>query len=711
MTDTKQSQAALLLCAMMVFAPALGYPTDELLQDTFKSILVSFFTLTAAFIFFWRLRKQVQTIHAHVLLVLPVLLSLYAMGSMVWSHTYLGGVEAIRWFLFSLILFLGMNTLTPARVTQLAWGIHLGAVIASIWTALQFWANFDLFPQGPNPASTFVNRNFFGEFIVCTFPFSVLLLTRIKDKTSVFLLTFSLGFNIVALMMTGTRSALTGLLLLTALIPFIVFVYRKQIQSKNWRVGHWLGVIGILAGTIGVLGSIENNNPQIAPWSEHVNALDRALARTLSITKPSEYSVGSFSIRAVMWRATGRMIKENPLLGVGAGAWEVHAPIYQDTRNSLETDYYAHNEIWQVLAEYGVVGWTFLLCLASYLFWAAYRTWTNKSEQGQSEAPLRALTLSSLLMLFLVSNAGFPWRMATTGALFALSLSILAASDIRLSTSRSCLVQTARWKPKFSNWALLPIGLCSVLAIYIAHQAIECERKIVRAVKLAMVITQSGRSNDPGLNSKKAEMLALLKDGIVINPHYRKLTPIVADSLAGWGDWNNAVWVWESVLESRPYVFPLLANITRGQMQIGNLAQASKFLERAKAMQPDSPTIGTLDVMLMSRIGKVPAAVLRAKELLRNNVTDPDLLRTAYYLGMRNNDPALAIQALELRIRTTPQQAIDGWLKLGQIYDTSEAKNQTKAIQSYQAAYAAAESNDKDAVLAMIPLIYHSKIK
>lgn len=711
MTDTRQSQAALVLCAMMVFAPALGYPTDELLQDTFKSILVSFFTLTATVVFFWRLRKQTQAVHIHTLLVFPVLLTLYAVGSMAWSHAYLAGVEAIRWFLFSVILFLGMNTFTPMRATHLAWGIHLGAVIASLWTALQFWANFDFFPQGPNPASTFVNRNFFGEFIVCTFPFSVLLLTRVKDKTSVFFLTFALGFNIVALMMTGTRSALTGLLLLTVLLPLIVFLFRKEIKSKNWRIAHWLGLILILAGTIGILGSIENNNPQIAPWSEHANAIDRALVRTLSIAKPSEYKVGSFSIRAAMWKTTGRMIEENPMIGVGAGAWEVQAPIYQDAKNSLETDYYAHNEMWQLLAEYGIVGWIFLLGLLSYLAWAAYRTWVNQSEQGQREAPLRALTLTSLLMLFLVSNAGFPWRMATTGALFALSLSILAASDIRLSTDRSLLVRAARWKPRFSDGALLLVTLCSFLAVYISHQAIECESKIVRAVKLAMAITQSGSANDPGFNNKKEEMLNLLKDGIAINPHYRKLTPIVADSLASWGDWSNAVWVWESVLESRPYVFPLLANITRGQMQIGNLAQASKFLERAKAMQPDSPTIGTLEVMLMSRIGKSPEAVLRAKELLRSNVTDPDLLRTAYYLGMRNNDPALAIQALELRIKTWPKQAVDGWMKLGQIYDAPEAKDQNKAIQSYQSAMDAASREQKSAVLAMIPQIYHPKIK
>ena len=65
------------------------------------------------------------------------------------------GVEAVRWFIFSLLVWVGLNTLSRDRVPMLALGIHLGAVTAALWTALQFWVDFKLFPQGPNPASTF----------------------------------------------------------------------------------------------------------------------------------------------------------------------------------------------------------------------------------------------------------------------------------------------------------------------------------------------------------------------------------------------------------------------------------------------------------------------------------------------------------------------------------------------------------------------------
>ena len=597
-----------LLALMMVVVPAVGARGEGLLQDTLKSILVSSFALAAAFAFFWRQRQQNAALNVHTLLVLPLGLMLYALGSMAWSHAYLGGVETIRWFVFSLIFFLGLNTFTLARVTQLAWCIHLGAVLASLWAALQFWSDFSFFAQGPNPASTFVNRNFFAEFLVCTLPFSVFLLTRIKDKASVFLATFALAFNVAALLMTGTRSALMGLLVLGLLLPALVLKYRNQWVSTGWRISHCVGVVALFITSAVCLGSIETANPKLIKESGRGDAIHRALTRTWSMTQAGEYSHGSFSVRTLMWKTTGRMILANPVTGVGAGAWEVQAPRYQEAATQLETDFYAHNEPLQLLAEYGLVGWLFLLSLLSYLSWATYRTWSDKTFEGKREAPLRAFTLASLLVFLLVSNAGFPWRLATTGALFALSLSILAASDIRLAAGSTFFARRMKWRPCYAQWALLATALCTGLGAYIAQQAIACEAKLVQAIKIALAISQSAYPDDPRWEKAKTEMLERVREGIAINPHYRKLTPIVADALASWGDWKNATWIWESVLESRPNVVIILANAARGHLQSGNRAKAQEYFDRAMALQPAAPTLKPLQEMLEQQAQKDLAA-------------------------------------------------------------------------------------------------------
>jgi O-antigen ligase len=706
-----RSWPALLLCLMMVLAPGLGYPGEEMLQDTLKSIVVSFFALAAALIFLANLQKKDTPVSFHHVLLLPLALMLYALGSMAWSHTYLGGVEAVRWFVFSLIFCLGLNSLTLARVTLLAWGIHIGAVIASLWAALQFWVDFKFFAQGPNPASTFVNRNFFAEFVVCTLPFSVLLLTRVKDKTSVFLLTFSLGFNIAALMMAGTRSALVALLLLLVLVPVILFGFRKQLASTGWRSGHVVAVMALLVTSVFLLGSVNSGNPRVIAESGPGNAIDRALTRTASMAKPTEYSKGSFSIRAVMWRETGRMIAANPIGGVGAGAWEVQAPLYQQAGSQLETDYYPHNEILQLVAEYGLVGWLFLMALAGYLVWAAYTTWADRSEQGKQEAPLRSLTLASLLVFLLVSNAGFAWRMAATGALFALSLAILAASDVRLGAGKRWLWRPLLCRTRYSALALYATAVCAAVALYIAQQAVACEGKIVRAIKIALAISQSGQPNDPRWQPAKAEMLTLLREGIAINPHYRKLTPVAADALAQWGDWKNATWLWDSVLQSRPHIVLMLANAARGHMRAGDFQTSQSYLDRAKNIQPSAPSLVSLELMLWGQTGRERAAAERAKALLNTGKFDHDLVQAAYFLGTLTRDPALAIQAMELGIKAWPAKAADGWLKLGSIYDSPDAKDEAKAMQAYRAALEATPVAYKTAVLAKIPPQYRSKLQ
>lgn len=695
---------------MMVIVPAMGVPHEELLQDTLKSIGVSAFSLAASFAFFWQQRRANTPIQVHRLLFLPLALMAYALGSMAWSHTYLGGVEAVRWCIFSLIFFLGANALTYERITLLAWGIHLGAVLAALWAALQFWFDWPFFAQGPNPASTFVNRNFFAEFLVCTLPFSALLLTRLRDKSSVFLLTFSLGFNVVALMMTGTRSALTGLWVLTLLLPAIVYLYRSQVVSKGWHLGHGLALGVLLVSTVFAIGAINTGNSSLINESGQGDALDRAVGRTLSMAQSTEYSQGSFSMRALMWKATGRMILAHPLAGVGAGAWEVQAPLYQDAGSQLETDYYAHNEILQLLAEYGVVGWLFLLCLLAYLVWAAHRTWTDQSDTGQREAPLRALTLASLLVFLLVSNAGFPWRMATTGALFALSLAVLAASDSRLGAGPSFLWRALAWRSQHTVAALCATAVGTWLAIYIAQQAVMCEADIVRATKIALSISRTGQPNDPSWAADKAKLLQLLQEGIAINPHYRKLTPIAADAMAGWGDWKNATWVWESVIASRPNIVVILANVARGYLQAGDFARAQEYMDRAKSIQPTAPTLSSLEVMLLSKTGKEQQAAQRATELLQSGFVDRDLVQTAYILGRRLQNPALAIQALEIGIKTWPNRAVDGWLKLGDIYDTEQTRHESKAMHAYQEALKASLPAYRNAVLAMIPPRYRTQV-
>lgn len=681
----------------MFVAPAAGVPHELMLQDTLKSAIVSFSALFAGMVFFWHQRDRTEAMDWHPVMWLPLSLMLYALGSMVWSHTYLGGVEAVRWFVFSLLVWLGVISLQGERLPMLVGGIHAGAVVASVWAALQFWIDFRFFPQGGNPASTFVNRNFFAEYLICTLPFSVWLLARARSTPLIAVLSFTLSFNVVALMMTGTRSALAALWLLALVVmPVVLTLYRKQFAFTTWSRAQKVLAVGGFAVTLAVLGQINSGNPSIinSALKAEVNAFERAFKRTAAISIKDN----SLSDRFVMWNATLRIIKDHPLAGVGAGAWEVEVPLYQLEGVQLETDYYAHNEILQLLAEYGLLGWVFFLSLISYLANAAWKTLRNRTPEGQAEAPIRAMALSSLLALMVVSNAGFPWRLAMTGALFALCLGMLAASDVRISKGKGVVAEGGKaghrrfqlpWRPALSSAALAVVLASTVLATYIAQQAAAAERKLVDAVKYAIMISGTGRPNDPRWNPIKDEILALMREGIAINPHYRKLTPMTADEFARWGDWKNAVWIWESVVASRPYVVAIISNIARGYAQMGDMPKAFELLERCKQIQPKAPAVRYLEIVLLGRTGKEAEALALARQSLNDNIYDLELVNAVWAMGLRGGDYDLAIRAMELRNQKWPAGRVDGLLKLGNLY-AAQKKDDARALAAFRAALAAA---------------------
>ena len=708
---------------MLFLAPALGVPNEEMLQDTLKSIVVSGFALLTLLLFFVQQRGRTGPLRWHGLLWLPLGLMAWALGSMVWSHAFLGGVEAIRWFVFAVLVWLGLNTLGRERFGALALGIHGGALVASVWTALQFWGDFKVFPQGPNPASTFVNRNFFAEFLVCTLPFSLWLLLRARRSPVIALFSISLGFNLVAMFMTGTRSALIGLGLVALVLPLAWVLYRQGLPTGSAPVSDWsrpqrMLAAGLLLVTVAGLGSIATGNAALR--EEHraegrgLTPIGRSFVRVQSMADRREYTERSFSMRWVMWSATARMIAARPLSGVGAGAWEVNIPLHQAQGAQLETDYYVHNEILQLLAEYGLAGWAFLLALLAYLAAAARRTWQDRTPQGLAEAPLRVTTLSSLLLLLVISNAGFPWRLAATGALFSVCLGVLAASDARLGWRRGGLLACSLpWRPAFSRGMLAVSVLCLALYCNISQQAAEVESKIVRAVKIALTISQSQQVNSPRWDSTKADMFQLLREGIAINPHYRKLTPMVADEAAKWGDWKNATWIWESVAESRPHVVAILSNIARGHSMQGDMDKAWRYLERSKALQPDAPSVRSLEVILLSRSGRNAEALTLADRSMNQGIYDYDLLTAAASLGAEQGVWDTALQALALRNRDWPATAVEGWLRIGRIRDDARnpQRDEGRALLAFQQALDLAQPRDKPAVSADVPAAYRDKLQ
>ena len=705
--------ATIALALTIFLLPTVGVPNELMLQDTLKSMVASVGVLLAAALFFWQsfsqLRTSTEPWRWHSVMWLPLSLTVYALGSMAWSHTYLAGVEAIRWFIFSLLLWLGINTFRRENLTLLASAIHWGAVVASLWAVLQFLLDIRWFPQGPNPASTFVNRNFFAEFVVCTVPFSFWLVTQARGLNQVVFRTFLMAFNITALLMTGTRSALVALLVVLVMLTVISTQFSAALGASTWnRKQRWFAILTFLT-TIYGLGSVPTGNPRLQQENWGDTALERTFSRAGGFSAKDEFLTGSGSVRLVMWKATVRMIQDLPVTGVGAGAWEVDIPLYQVPGSQLETDFYAHNEYLQLLGEYGLVGWFFLIGLLVFLGAALRSTWapSQRSTRDSPDAVFRAITLASLTALLLVSGAGFPWRMATTGALFAILLGILAATDAN-KIVRPVVLPSMPWLSRAGLGFAVTLP-CLALAGYISYQAAMAESKLITAAKMALTITASGTPADPRWDDTKQQILALVHEGIAINPHYRKITPTVADQLASWGDWKNAIPIWQSIAASRPYVVAILSNIGRGLLQLRDFDSSIRYLAMAKAVQADAPSVRTLEVVLLTQTAQEDKALKLMRDYLQAGNYDAELLGVAISMGTRAKDWPLVIQALKLRGKQSPALASDSWLRIGVIYlDT--LNDDAQALDAFRKAIASAPEQYRSRVRERVPETARGKL-
>lgn len=684
-----------ILAAMMFLIPAVGVPNEYMLQDTLKSAIAAFGILLAALVFFWDLRKHPRPLQWHWVVLLPAVLCLYALGSMVWSHTYLAGVEAVRWFLVALLVWLVLNTMGTQTLQRLLWGIHWGAFVASLWAALQYWFDWKLFPQVAAPASTFVNRNFFAEYTVSVLPLSVYLLLSQRYTRWLILFALSLALNFIAILMTGTRSAL---LALAVIVPFICYIAARNHQALpcwRWAPSQRLRIAVIFLAACAVLGAIPSGNAEIGMGQ---NVLTRSSTRSASLAVAVQGKDNSFSTRVEMWKTTARMLTERPVSGVGAGAWEAAAPLFQPEFSQLETDYYAHNDHLQLLSEYGYpVGGGMLAVLVAAVLQTVLRSVRLNRHLACVEGGLIA---SSVVVLLVVSSAGFPLHLAGGTCLLAVTLGSLCAARVSMGMdSFHCIQSTKRLA-----WAAsLALGCLLVVALGTTYRAGSAEYRLTHAIE-----TLSRLSHTPTMGSSaREENLAAAKvdiqEAIRMAPHYRKLLSIAGDQLIALGEWSAAVPIWETISTSRPHVPAVWSILALSYSRTHHPELAMGALQEVQRLRPHAIETTVVEIQLLIDAGAFAQAAKLARHGMDTGHLNYDLIQLAYQLGYQVNDLAMSIQAMDLRNQFAPSEAPDGFMRLGKLYADPRINDNKKALAQFALGLQTVPVNDRANYLAQIP--------
>jgi tetratricopeptide (TPR) repeat protein len=323
------------------------------------------------------------------------------------------------------------------------------------------------------------NNNLYAGYLLLSLPFLLAgysLSTGFRKLLMPVVATGSLFFIIIV----QSRAAYLGLSAALLLMAVLLMVrYRHVFSRKNILAG-FLCLILLSAG-IGIFySSLDPIRRQyflskIPVWQyitsyEHQDVdelLEEWDSAQANLTKIAPFDVSeeyyeNANLRLIFWKKSFCLIREHPVLGVGAGNWRVAVPGCRDPVNpehTIKNYTYSqpHNEWICFLSETGIVG--LLLALAIFILPVAiilYRLFS-----GRSRPPVAAVFYTSFIAGFYIyAMFDFPLRRVEHNILlFSLLAFLILKTPLRMTEP---LVRPKIPAALFSTLFMI-LALCSVI--------------------------------------------------------------------------------------------------------------------------------------------------------------------------------------------------------------------------------------------------------
>lgn len=316
--------------------------------------------------------------------------------------------EALCLLVFWCALYLISSEISREGAMALLWGVCFSTLLTCLYGAFQkagadpisWQTNF-----GGRPGSSFGNPNFFAGYLVVVFPVVFVMMSASRALApNIFL--GSLCFLILMnLAWTQTRGAWFAFILSFLFVLAGQFFWTR-FQTKSgrflFRGSFWAFMLMVIVGFVLFGGG--SSGASRRPFFD-----------------PKDTSVAE---RLFKWRTAFEMLKEHPLLGVGAGNLKVRYALYQarvrekslyPLRATSESN--VHNDFLQIAAETGALGLlAFLLIFGAY-FWRAWRT--LRDTIGSNDFFLNLGFCAAVLAFLAYGLTNFPMRIIpTAGSLF-----------------------------------------------------------------------------------------------------------------------------------------------------------------------------------------------------------------------------------------------------------------------------------------------------
>jgi len=262
----------------------------------------------------------------------------------------------------------------------------------------------------------FINRHHFAGYMELTIGLPLgLIFAGSVEKEKRFVYLFVAGLMAVALIMTNSRG---GIISLVAEVLFLTAIagFRKRHHRRSEEKGS-RGASPVVRTALALLMSLAVLAGVVLLGGEG------ALSRFVGSVNTEDPTTG----RAHFWSVTFEIIKANPIVGTGFGAFGLVYTRY-DSRNGLFRLEQAHNDYLQILSDGGIVGAGLALFFVILLFRKGFAHRESRDDFR------RGVCLGALAGCFAVLvHSFFDFTLHTTAnALLFLVLAALATMNGRV---------------------------------------------------------------------------------------------------------------------------------------------------------------------------------------------------------------------------------------------------------------------------------------
>jgi O-antigen ligase len=354
---------------------AVLVPFDNLLSTGSFGTLTKLLGIVAGgFLLLWVARRGLISFSDAPVRVL-CLLAIWMLATTLWAIDQKVSMQMMSTLAGLMVLYsvVSMFPVTPKQFRILLLLVAVGGLCAAAYGANMFYHDPSFSPQQHLDARRLVihvgqyeiDPNHFADALI--FPAAILMMWALRVRSLIGRLasTAGLGLILSAVLLSGSREALSALALIAAYY-FIRSPYRAKLAAA-------IGVLAVFAGTL-----------QTSMFLRFGEALNNGGAGRTSI-----------------WAVAIEAAKQRPLQGYGIGNFpQVYDMFYLMTHQpySFGFDAPAHNLIMHYLVETGVIG----LALIAWFFYAQFRS-LRDIEPGSEYYDYRVVLEASLLGIILAS--------------------------------------------------------------------------------------------------------------------------------------------------------------------------------------------------------------------------------------------------------------------------------------------------------------------